>query len=195
MEVTKNFARFRVLHQVDDGSLASGHEYGSVAVQSFLEHRSRSADLVYSGVIRPEGFSSLVSSLVAAKMNYRVRSLIDIRLGTVRCCENDVIASLDQCHHWNYGFVEIIAGRSRAAALHLDTGGIGTDHKNFTFRHRTSPFPFGSFRNLSCDSPATMILQFHLHGMKAWSGQSLSRLRNFQGNDESLRIFSRNCLG
>src|SRR5215510_3879568 len=45
MEVTEDLARVRVLHQVYDRRLATGHEHACVAVQPFLNHRTQRVDL------------------------------------------------------------------------------------------------------------------------------------------------------
>src|SRR5262249_19086090 len=68
-------------------------------------------------------------------MHGRIRDLIDVRLRSVRSCEYDVVSGVHQGHRRNNGFVEIIAGGTGATALHLDPGGVGTDHKDFAFCH------------------------------------------------------------
>src|SRR5262245_4270078 len=98
-------------------------------------------DLVHRRVIGPEGLGARISGLVATKMYYRIRNFIDMRFCSVRGCEHDVITSLDQRHRRNDGFVEIIASRTRAAALHLNASGIGTEYKDFALGHLTFSFP------------------------------------------------------
>src|SRR5262245_2209406 len=140
MEVTEDLARVRVLHQVYDRRLATGHEHACVAVQPFLNHRTQRVDLVHRRIIAPEGLGARISGLVATKMHYRIRNFIDMRLSSVRGCEHEVITSLDQGHRRNDGFVEIIASRTGAAALHLNASGIGTEHKDFALGHLNFSF-------------------------------------------------------
>src|SRR5215470_387684 len=131
MEVTQDLARVRVLHQVDDGRLAARNEHGGVAVQPFIDHRTQRTDLIHCGIICPEGLGARISCLVATKMHDRIRSFIDMRLGSVRGYKHEVITSLDQGHRRNNGLVEIISSRTGTAALHLNASGIGTEHKDF----------------------------------------------------------------
>src|SRR5215470_9826614 len=140
MEVTKDLARVRVLHQVDDWRLPTGHEHASVAVQPVLDHRAQRADLVHCRIIGPEGLGARISGLVATKMHDSIRGFVYMGLSSVGGCKHEVIASLDQGHRRDDGFVEIIASGPGAAPLHLDASGIGTEYKDFTRGHLNLSF-------------------------------------------------------
>src|SRR5262245_2743240 len=73
-------------------------------------------------------------------MHYRIRNFIDMRLSSFRGCEHEVVTSLAQGHRRNDGFVEIIASRTRAAALHFNARGIGTEHEDFALGHLNFSF-------------------------------------------------------
>src|SRR5215470_10896672 len=140
-EVPRPCRAIRVLHQVYDRCLATGHKHACVAVQPFLDHRTQRVGLVHRRIFGPEVLGARIGGLVATKVRYRIRSFIDMRLRSVRGCEHEVITSFDQGHRRNDGFVEIIASRTRAAALHLNASGIGTEHKDFALGHLNSSFP------------------------------------------------------
>src|SRR5262249_6665389 len=81
---------------------------------------------------------SLVGRLVTAEVLSRIRGLVDVWLRTVRGGEYDVVTRFDQCHGGHDGFVQVLAGRPRAATSDLDPGGIGTDHKHLSLAHNSS---------------------------------------------------------
>src|SRR5262249_27180928 len=97
-------------------------------------------DLVHCRIICPESLGARVCSLVATEVHCRIRGFINVGLSSVGGCEHKVVSSLDQGHRRNDGFVEIIACGAGAAALNLDTCGVGTEHKDLAFCHCFSPF-------------------------------------------------------
>src|SRR5262245_54151116 len=60
-----------------------------------------------------------------------------MRLSSVRGCEHQVVTGPDQGHRRNDGFVEIVASRTGAAALHLNASGIGPEHKDCALSRST----------------------------------------------------------
>src|SRR5262249_28302366 len=73
-------------------------------------------------------------------MHRRIRSFIDMCLGSVRGCEHEVVSGLDQGHRRNDGLVEIVAGGAGATTLNLDARSVGTKYENGAFAHWTPPY-------------------------------------------------------
>jgi hypothetical protein len=95
VKAAKDLARLRVLHEVDDGCMAAGHEHGGGAVQPFVNHRAPVRTLFIARLFAQKVLVSLVGGLVTAEMHNGIGHFIDMRLVAVGCCEHDDIAGRD----------------------------------------------------------------------------------------------------
>src|SRR5262249_28424754 len=134
VEVTQNLAGLRILHQVDDWTLAARSEYPDVGVQPFVDHRAQRAR-PHRRIVRIECLRTFVRRLVAAEVFWRIRHGVDVRLGSVRRGETDFVTTLDEGHRGYHRLVEVLSGGAPTAALRFDPSCVGTDDEDFSFTH------------------------------------------------------------
>src|SRR5262249_17088334 len=79
-----------------------------------------------------------VGCFITAEMLWRIRHRVDMRFRAVRRREDNVVTGIDQCHYRDDQLVEILAGGSGSAPLHLDPGRVGADDEHCSLRHKSS---------------------------------------------------------